>query len=55
MSNCERLSRDALAEHQLQRLHALLGQVLATNAFYRHKLNAAGITQAEDIAELSTT
>ena len=55
MSACEHLSRDALAEHQLQRLHALLGQVLETNAFYRQKFNAAGITQAEDIAELRTT
>ena len=37
MSNCERLSRDALTEHQLQRLHTLLRSVLATNAFYRPK------------------
>ena len=52
MSTCEHLSRDALTEHQLQRLHTLLGPVLETNAFYRQKLNAAGITRAEDIATL---
>ena len=52
MSACERLSRNALVEHQLQRLHTLLGPVLETNAFYHQKLNAAGITQAEDIATL---
>ena len=52
MSTCERLSRNALTEHQLNRLHTLLGPVLETNAFYRQKLNAAGITRAEDIATL---
>ena len=52
MSDCERLGRDALAAHQLNRLHALLGAVLATNAFYRQKLHAAGIARAADIAGL---
>ena len=52
MSAGERLSRDALAAQQLKRLHALLRSVLATNAWYRGKLNAAGITHAEDVASL---
>ena len=52
MSTCERLSRDALVNHQLNRLHTLLDSVLATNAFYRQKLTAVGITRAEDIATL---
>ena len=53
MNAGERLSRDALAEHQLKRLHALLRAALATNALYRGKLHAAGITCAEDVASLN--
>lgn len=52
MSAGDRLSRDALAEYQLKRLHALLRSALATNALYRGKLNAAGIASAEDVAAL---
>lgn len=53
MSACERLSRDALAEHQFSRLRNLLHAALATNALYRHKLNAAGLAQAADLAALA--
>ena len=53
MSTNRELDRSALNERQLARLHTLLGPVLASNAFYRQKLNAAGIGRPEDIESLA--
>lgn len=45
--------RDARSAQQLERLQTLLGPVLERNAFYRQRLNAAGITRPEDVESLA--
>jgi phenylacetate-CoA ligase len=46
----ETLGRDALRQIQLKKLQMMLGPVLESNAFYRQKLGAAGLTSPEDVA-----
>ena len=41
--------RNALWQRQLKRLRGMLSPVLNSNAFYRDKLNRAGIYRPEDI------
>ena len=53
MNPCENRDRDERVALQLERLHALLGTVLDSNAFYRQKLHAAGIRRPEDIDSLA--
>ena len=53
MNHCETLDRTQLANHQVARLQALLGPVLASNAFYRAKFNAVGISSPEDIPDFA--
>lgn len=48
-SDIETQDRKVLSQLQLKRLQCMLGPILKSNAFYKHKLNAAGITQPEDI------
>lgn len=45
----ERLGRHALEEVQLRKFQLMLDKVLTHNAFYRTKLNAAGILSSDDI------
>jgi len=52
------LSRRAVEEHQVERLHRMLQQLLETNAFYRGKLlkgSAAKIDSLETLRELPFT
>ncbi|MBT5828771.1 MAG: phenylacetate--CoA ligase family protein, partial [Candidatus Latescibacteria bacterium] len=48
-SDIETQDRKALLELQLKRLQSMLGPILQNNAFYKQKLNDAGITRPEDI------
>jgi len=48
----ETLDRESLKRLQLQKLRAMLAEVLPTNAFYGSKLAAAGILRPEDIGSL---
>ncbi|NKB65801.1 MAG: phenylacetate--CoA ligase family protein [Candidatus Latescibacteria bacterium] len=43
------LAPEALQQRQLERLRAMLGPVLADNAFYRVKLNQAGVNEPGDV------
>ncbi len=53
---CERAietaPREVLRGQQLRRLRALAAEILATNPFYRHKLQSAGLGSAEDVGSL---
>ena len=53
MSRHQVSNRNRRSVPQLDRLCALLGPVLEHNAFYRQKLNAAGIQRPEDIDNLA--
>ena len=53
MNSCETLDREQLANHQFARLQALLGPVLASNAFYRAKFKAVGVSCPEDIPDFA--
>ena len=53
MSKHQVSNRNRRSIPQLDRLCALLGPVLEHNAFYRQKLNAAGIQRPEDIGNLA--
>ena len=53
MSEHQVSNRNRRSIPQLDRLCALLGPVLEHNAFYRQKLNAAGIQRPEDIDNLA--
>ena len=53
MNNCETLDRTQLANHQVARLQALLDPVLASNAFYRAKFKAVGVSCPEDIPDFA--
>jgi phenylacetate-CoA ligase len=44
----ETLGREALAQIQLKKFQLMLAPVLQTNAFYQHKLGAAGVKQPRD-------
>ena len=44
--------RRELERMQLRKLQEMLASILATNAFYRHKLNGAGIERPEDLRSL---
>ncbi len=46
------MTRAALCDLQLKRLRKMLSSVLTGNAFYRKKLNRAGVQRAEDIQTL---
>ena len=48
----ETLDRESLKRLQLQKLRAMLAEVLPTNAFYGRKLAAAGIQRPEDVGSL---
>jgi phenylacetate-CoA ligase len=48
----ETAPREALAEHQLRRIRALLGEVLPSNRFYRAKLAGAGLQSADELSSL---
>ena len=48
----ERLGRDAIAQIQLKKFQLMLKPVLESNAFYREKLNQAGVMRPEDITSL---
>lgn len=48
----ETAPRERLQQEQLARLKRLLGEVLASNPFYRPRLAAAGIESADDVASL---
>jgi phenylacetate-CoA ligase len=45
----ETLGREALAQIQLKKFQLMLAPVLQTNAFYQHKLGAAGVKQPRDV------
>ncbi len=49
----EAADREVLEARQLERLRAMLQEVLATNAFYRRKLGEAGLERAEEIRSLN--
>jgi phenylacetate-CoA ligase len=49
----ETASRDAIMQHQTQRMRTMLGQVLATNVFYRTKLRDAGFTDVHEFTSLA--
>lgn len=46
--------RENLERGQLRRLQEMLAPILETNAFYRRKLNGAGIERPEDVHSLET-
>jgi phenylacetate-CoA ligase len=48
----ETLGREALGQIQLKRFQLMLDPILQSNAFYRRKLNAAGVRNARDIKTL---
>lgn len=48
----ETADREMLEGRQVGRLQAMLQEVLATNGFYRRKLGAAGLQQADEIRSL---
>ncbi len=47
----ETLDRERLVEHQLERLRAMLREVLASNRFYQRKLQPAGLTDARELSD----
>jgi phenylacetate-CoA ligase len=49
----ETAPRERLAELQLAKAKALLGEVLTTNAFYRERLTCAGLRDAAEITSLA--
>ena len=49
MDPTQELGRDDLERLQLEKLREVLEPVLETNAFYREKLNKAGISEAGDL------
>jgi len=48
----ETMGREALREIQLKKFQLLMDQVMASNAFYRHKFTQAGLASAADIRKL---
>ncbi len=46
--------REHLEREQLRRLQEMLAPILETNAFYRRKLNGAGIERPQDVHSLET-
>jgi len=48
----ETLNREALVQIQLKKLQQMLGPVLKTNAFCKHKLRDAGVRQSLDVQTL---
>jgi len=50
--NLETAPRERIAREQLSRLQRVLGETLASNAFYQAKLRDAGFTDARDFASL---
>lgn len=48
----ETLGREALAQIQLKKFQLMLEPIMATNAYYRKKLAAAGVTRAADVRTL---
>jgi phenylacetate-CoA ligase len=48
----ETAPRDQLRERQLVRLRKMLGELLATNRFYREKLASAGLSDPRELATL---
>lgn len=48
----ETIGREALVQIQLKKLEMMLEPVLDSNAFYRRKLNAAGVEDAQDVRTL---
>lgn len=49
----ETASREEMVGHQTGRMQVLLGEMLASNAFYGRKLREAGFTQARDFKSLA--
>jgi phenylacetate-CoA ligase len=49
----ETARRKDLAQHQTTRMQAVLGEVLATNPFYRKKLREAGLTDVSGFTSLT--
>jgi len=48
----ETIGRRALAEFQMKKLQTVLQPLLQSNAFYRSKLHAAGVTSALDVSTI---
>jgi phenylacetate-CoA ligase len=48
----ETLGRDALEQIQLKKLQLMLGRILESNAFYRHRLQNAGLESPRDLHSL---
>ena len=49
----ETAGREEMVGHQTGRMQVLLGEMLASNAFYGRKLREAGFTQARDFKSLA--
>ncbi len=52
VAEIETAARDLIAHEQVTRMQRLLGEVLASNAFYRTRLHDAGFKHARDFASL---